>query len=411
MGNYYGSPQNSDLLTRYWIEKFDEKDVIETSTVWLPFFSNRAPLFTPDKLTLDIDIKRGNQKYSKMRTRGSAEYTIGDNINGVKSDRFTNIARVFPLMEDFGAVSADQLNLRSFGESPFMDSGKQGRLRKIALNQMQEITRRMVRGHNLLARSSILEGFQPAIFGTTETGLQYDMYRHADMTFTVANAWDTGGATIWADLEEASARVHHNGQVKPDAFFTKGAVITAMIENADFSSKADNRRFNLIGIGASDKSGANPVTSMPSKYQKYIDAGWMYRGWVQLSSGYELHVFVTNDWYEEDAGTIVDQVPDQYGLVCATDARADRYFGPDEKLPLTSGDTREMTELTGIDFTAPPVSGLGIKNPNGLIMPEMFYFDMYKAEDRSNLTIRGQSAPIYVTTHTDVYCTLKNLTT
>jgi hypothetical protein len=396
------------------IDGFDEHEIIAVSTVWLPFFGDpnaegSKTLFSPDRNAVDIDIKRGNEKYAKMRLRGSGSQTLGANIDGLRAEKFSSISRKYPLMEELYPINAEQLDWRSFNDNPYMDSDKQSRLRKLAKHGADEIMRRMTRSFNLLAREAIIEGQMSALFSTTNPDYIYDFYRHPDLTYTVGTAWDAAG-DVMSDLDEACQRVQRLGKTRPDAFFTKGAVTTAMTENTNFSNLADNRRFNLVGIGSSDRVGENPITSMPSRYQKFVNSGWNYKGWIQTSEGYMLHIFVTPDYVEEDDETFTDMVPDGYGILCNTLARCDRYFGPDEKLPITPSRARVYEELFGIGLMIPN-DQLNIKNRNALIRPDMFYYDAYANENWTNITIRAQSAPIYATIHTDAFCTMKGLTT
>jgi hypothetical protein len=407
------TPQNADLFTRYMIDGFDEHEHIAVSTVWLPFFGDPATggktLFSPDRNVVDIDIKKANEKYAKMRMRGVGSQTLGTLIKGLKNEKYTSISRTYPLMEDFHVITADQLNQRAFNDNPYMDATKQQRLRKLAVSGSNEIIRRFVRSFNLLARESIIDGQMSAIFGTVNSDLIYDMYRHPDLTMTVTNAWDTGAGDVMGDLDTICQRVQRLGKVPPDAFFTKGAVTTAMMENTAFGALADNRRFNLIGMGSSDRLGENPISSMPPRYQKFVDAGWNYKGWVQTSEGYMIHVFVTPDYVEEDSGTFTDQVPDGYGIVCNTSVRCDRYFGPDEKMPIIPMRQEMYRQLLGIDLMIPSIPPM-IKNAGALIRPDMFYYDIFGNENWTNVTVQVQAAPIFVTTHTDAFATLKGLT-
>lgn len=414
MSNFQNTPQNVDLFTRYMMEGFDEHEHIAVSTVWLPFFGDAKyggrTLFSPDRNAVDIDIKKANEKYAKMRLRGEGgPQTIGSNIKGLKSEKFTSITRKYPLMEDFFPITAEQLNWRSFGQSADAPGDKQSRFRRLALAGSNEIIRRFVRSFNLLAGESVLEGQQSAIFGTTKTDLIYDFYRNPNLTFTVANAWDTGTGTVLADLDEACRRVQIYGKTRPSAFFTKGSVLNAMVENTNFSNLADNLRFNLIGIGSSDKMGANQVSTMPSSYQKFIDSGWNYRGWVETPEGYTLNIFTTPDYVQEDDDTLTDMVPDGWGLVCNPFVRCDRHFGPDEWLPPTSSKIAFYNETLGFNLLAPPLPGK-IKGSSDLVRPDMFSYNAFENENHTNFTIEVQSAPIFVTTHTDAFCTLKGMT-
>ena len=410
----FNTPQTPDLFTRYMVDGFNENDIISVGTPWLPFFGDpnaegSQTLFSPNRNALDIDIMKGNEKYAKMRLRGSGTQNIGEIIKGLRSEQFTTVSRTYPLMEDYGSISAAQLDERLFNENPYMDKTKQASFRTLARRQYNEIIRRFVRSFNLLAKQSILEGVQDAIFGTTNSDLQYDFYRDSDLFYTAPIAWDQTNAVIMANLDTICERVHQKGKKKPDAYFGAGDTIDAMINGTTFASQASNRRFNLTGIGSSDKVGANPVSTMPAKYQKFVDNGWMYRGWIQTPKGYELHLFTTTDYVEEDNGDITPMIPDGTGLVCYSQARCDRYFGPDERLPITPQRQRMYEEFMGIGIGASLPAN--IDNPGALVRPDMFYFDGWPNELWTNFQLRCQSAPIYATTHTDAFGVISGLTT
>lgn len=409
------NPTTVDSFTRYMQEMFDENEFKQISTCWLPFFGDVAAggsktLFSPDKNVVDIHIKKAKQSYAKMRLRGIPTETIGDTIKRLMSEKYTSISRTYPLMEDKGSIGAEQLLDVGFGKNPYMDTTKQQRMRELAINIFNEIAPRFVAGFNLLAKDSILTGFQPAIFGTTDSGLKYDMLRSSNLFDSPTTAWDQSGATILADIDEMCFRVKTEGNLIPDAIFTSGTVIRAMKNNEEFSNLANNRRFNIVGLGSSDSVGENPISTMPTYYQKFVDSGWIYIGWLLTDSGYKLNIFTTPDFTQEDNGDVIKLMDDDKALVCSTKARCDRYFGPSEMLPITPTMAREQNELFGIALSVIDTS-IQIKNKNALIRPDMFYTHAFRNQENTNATIKVQSAPIYATIHTDAFGVLEDLIT
>jgi hypothetical protein len=394
-------------------EMFDENMFKHVSTCWLPFFGDATAggsktLFSPDRNVVDIQIKKAKMSYAKMRLRGIPTDNIGDTIKRLRNERYTSVSRTFPLMEDAGSIGAEQLLDVGFGNNPYMDTTKQQRMRELAVDMFNEIAPRFVSGFNLLAKDSILTGFQPAIFGTTDSGLKYDFLRSTNLFNSPTTEWNVSGATILADIDDMCTRVFREGKLKPDAMFTSGTVINAMINDADFSSLADNRRFNLVGIGSSNKMGENPITTMPTQYNKFVQSGWLYKGWIQTPEGYELHLFVTPDYTQEDNGDVIELMDSDKALICSTQARCDRYFGPSEMLPFTPSMIREQEEIFGISLSVVNTS-IMIKNKSALIRPDMFYTHAWRNQGNTNATVRVQSAPIFPTIHTDAFGVLEDL--
>ena len=396
------------------VDRFDQNDFVKPSMVWTPFFGDpnaggSRTLFSTDKNDVDIDIRKSTNTYAKLVMRAQ----IGDHIGTKKNltnEQFTTLSRKYPFIQEKGAVNASQLNNRVFGENPYsMTATKQSRLRFLAYEQHVKSMQRIVNTFNILAGESILNGEMPAIFGTANPSLIYDMNRDPSLFYTPATQWDAGGATIWDDIETISDRVHKTGFVMPDAMFIGRVAMQAMLENPDFANLAENRRFNLVGLGSSNKTGQNPVSTMEPKFQKFVDAGWAYRGWIQTAQGYTLNVFTTPLFVNEEDGTPVPSMPEDKAMICYSQARCDQYFGPDEFLPLTGQMVQFYQEMLGISPESVPVDRL--KDPNGWVRPEMFSCRATPTSDWKAVNIETHAAPIFATIHTDAFGNLQNLVT
>jgi len=401
------TPNAADPFSRFMAEMYDERDLISVSTGFLSFFGNPAnggkTFFSPDKNIVDIDIIRGNEKIAALIPRGTVSRSLGSLQKNVSDQNYTSFSRKFPLSEEEGDLSAEQLIDRVAGENPYQQATQQSRLRILARDKHTENMRRTIRMFEVLAVQSLMTGKQDAIIGTSDTNLQYNFQRSAGNTITVTIGWNQTSATIMADIDTACDRARTQGKVMPDFMGIGGNAMDAFLADPDVKEKADNRRFELIEI--SDK---NPV---PAKFAKQIAGGWVPRGRLRTPKGYELWMFTYVDVYTNSSGNPVKYMPETKAVITSVAmARMDRYFGPRERLPFTPAEIAEYQSLFGLNLAASPMPPK-VRAAGDVIRPEMFYTDAYRTADKKKLSIRTQSAPIFATTVTDGVVVLDGLVT
>ncbi len=401
----YNAPQANDNYSRFMVEAFDDRELISVPTAFQAFFgrpeSNGQTVFSPDALSVVIDIIRGNRTIAPLIQRGS----VGRIIKGQKNTqegKYSNFNRVFPLIEEEGDISAAQLLLRLAGELPFQSQSKLDRMRVYALKIHTEHIRRIARTFELLASLSIRTGKMPAVIGTTNSALEYDFRRNAAHTVTPVAKWDQAGTDIFADIDAGCDKVYKNGKVKPDMFLIGGGAMDGILKNTDFKEKSDNRRFELILV--SDK---NPV---PAKFQRFVDAGFTARGRLLTPKGYELWMFSYIGIYTDLDGNEQDYLPQDEAILASSMARCDRFFGPSEVLPSVSAQNAWYQEMFGFSPLAAPMP-LNIEDVSRAIVPAMFYNDAYQSKDNKTVSIRTQAAPIFATTMTDGFLTFEDVLT
>jgi len=400
------SPIAMDPFARFMVAAFKEEEIIGVPSGFQSFFGNPAGFglthFSPDANLVDIDIQRGNEKLAALIPRGTVSRPLGSTQKNQRAEKFTSFSRKYPLSEEEGDISADQLINRIAGENPYAGATRESRLRVLALLQHKESIRRSVRMFEVLAAQSILTGKMDAIIGTTDTNLQYDFKRRATHNDTVSNPWDGGSADIQGDLTSACDLIRADGHSMPDGLFLGKSAIGAIINDTDMKAKADNRRYELIQVSTN-----NPV---PDKYARFVESGWIPRGLLRLDSGYELWMFCYLDVFTDSAGDPQPYMPIDEAIVMSVNSRFDRYFGPPELLPPTAAKRAMYSELFGFDPAMPSVPA-NIKGTGSIVMGEMFYGDAYIGSQGKNVTIRTQSAPIFATTQTDNIVKLDGLIT
>jgi hypothetical protein len=401
------TPNNVDLFTRVVAEMFDEKQLITVPTAGQAFFGNPAnasqTIFSPDANAIDIDIIKSGKTIAALIPRGMVSRPLGTTQKNIETQKFSSFSRKFPLSEEEGDIECDKLLNRMAGESATSGNTRYQRARVHAARIHMESIRRTVRMFEVLAFQSILTGKQDAIIGTSNTDLQYDFLRdHTNLTDTPGTKWDAGGVDIIGDIDGMCFNLESIGNCNPDAMFIGGGAFGAFIKDTTVKGIADNPGYTFIRAGKN--------ITMPAKYQRWVDSGWIFQGWIKTFLGYELWIFTYNKTYTNLSGVNTLYMPTDSVLITDTDARADRYFGPPESLPIDPLRQQLYLHYFGVDMSA-PLMPPNIMNQGAIIDPAMFYCDVYKSADEKRLTIRTQSAPIFATTQTDAFGVLNSVLT
>lgn len=406
MGISNTTPNAVDGFTRYGAEEFDEREIIGASTGFQALFGNPAngsqTLFSPDKNAVDVDIIRGNERTAALLPRGTVSRPLGTTQRNMTEGKYTSFSRKFPLSEEEGDISGDQITNRMPGETASQTRTRLERLRGLSVKIYHEAIRRHVRLFEILAASSILNGNMPAILGTTNTDLIYDFKRNSDHAFSAGTAWDDDDPDILGDIDTCCNLIRANGKVRPDFMGIGGTALKTMLLDETFRSYCDKQRYNFVQAGMG--------LIMPPQYQRLVDAGWIFQGVLRTPVGHELYIFTYMDVYEDSDGEVKFYLPEDEAFITSTRARFDRYFGPPEMLPLIPARVQMYQELLGFNLDMAPMPPR-IQNPSGVINPAMFYLDAYASADWKRLTIRCQSAPIFATTQTDAVVHMDNLLT
>ena len=391
------TPLPSDGYSRAMALGFDEKVHIGNATGFQSIFGRTAngsqTIFATDSAVVEIDILRGNERLAALIQRGAAARPITGQDN-TQTQQFTTFARQYPLIEEEGDIGAAELILRNMGENPFSGRTQLERLRDKASRIHNEHVRRIIRLQEVLAAQSVLLGTQVAILGTTNTDLIYDFHRLATHSSTVSPLWDGSSPTIMADIDGQCDLIRQDGHANPDVMILGSEGMAAFIADTNVQTLADNRRFELIDVNS------NPV---PPKLQFLMDSGFIPRGRLQTPQGYTLWMFTYVEVFTNSGGTATPYMDVDKVIIFSSDARCDRYFGPPEVLPMSPQKLQFMTETFGIAVAGMPGN---IKAASGVITPDMFYFDAYKAANDKSVTIRTQAGVIFPTTMTDAFITI-----
>lgn len=399
------TPNPVDQYTRFFVNIFDSRTVQATPRSFQSFFGNPAggglTIFELDQALAEIEIiKADGEKLAPLVHRGQSSTPI--DVDRITDYEWSNIGRVWPLAELLSNINSAKLLLRNPGDNPYARRTQLDRARQKARDLHYEHMRRLIRLFEYLASVSILTGKQPVIKGTTNTDLIYDFYRLASHTIGVPVAWDTGSADIIADIDNALDVGRADSYRTLDFMAIGGTAMAAFTNDDNIQKLADNLRFELINI--------DNKASIPQKYKRYIDAGWIARARLVTYQGREIYIFCNNDVYTDEAGATVNYMPLDKAFLLSTEARFDRHFGPRDRLPVTPMEVQWYQQMFGMNMMAPMLPP-NTSTEGNIIVPEAFFFDAYPGKDKKNVTMRTQAAPIFATTETDAIVVLEDLIT
>lgn len=402
MSNFTSTPQVQDPYSRMIGVAFDERKIIGVPTGFLSWFGRPGfgkTLYSETATVVDIDIMRGSQKTAALVPRGNITKPIGGTKKTLEGSRYTSFSRRFPLSLEEGVVTADQLEFRQMGELAHLPKDIMTRLRTLLLDEHEEQVRRTVRLFERLAAQSIVTGKQDAILGGGPDN-QYNFMRKASHTFASVGtygSWGTAGSNVLGCISAGCDLIRKDGNVTPDFALASRESLDGLMKNTEFATYAESRRINLTQWGAD--------TPMPAKFQRFVDAGMIFRGRLDTKDGYTLYVFTyLDEYWDDETETLKPYLPADTFLIGSSMALCDRYFGPAVYIPKSPAEVQEMQFYLGIN----PAAGMmpqNIRGANDVISPNMFYFDAYK-NSRKSFMVESQSAPIFVPTMTDAWVTI-----
>lgn len=400
-----GTPNAADQYSRFMVELFDQRNAYSIPTAFQSFFGNPAggglTIFERDQGILEIDIiKADGEKLAELVHRGQSSNAV-DNSH-ITDYEFSNVGRKWLLAESLSNINSAKLLDRGPGDSPYARRTQLDRARQKARDLHFEHIRRQSRLWEFLARESIMTGKQPVILGTTNSEWFYDFYRLPTHTIGVPIPWDNGSQDILLDLDNALTLVEVDSGRVLDFLGLGGDAMRAFIKDTTVAALADNRRFELIQV--------SQTLPVPPEFARFVQNGWTAYGLLRTPYGRTLWIFTNSKTFTDSAGSPENYMPLDKALLLSSSARFDRYYGPRDRLPITPMEAQWYMQFFGFSMDAPPMP----PNPSAdtdIILPEAFYFDAFAPEDKKNVTMRTQSAPIFATTETDAIVVLEDLIT
>ena len=398
---FNGTPLQVDMFSRYYASFFDEKAYITERTAAQSFFgrpeTNSYTIFSPDAIDIDIDIARGNEKLANMGIRGTAGKFVGFGNTHQDSQigQVSTFSRQFPLIEEIFNIGSHQLNARLPGEGPYEGLDKSARLRELGRRAYLELVRRTVRLQEVLAWQSLTLGVQSAQSLTDTTTNIYDYRRNSGNSPSLTHGWGNAAGTPLTDIDALADALLANGKLMPDGLVLGGITMRYLQANSQVSTNYANKLyFDLLQFGTDFTAGP--------EFDRYVAAGLLPYGRLRTPKGYVFTVFVLPYGYTNSSNVFTKYFNDTGAFMFSSQARADRFFGPAERIDDTPQEQLEIMQRFGFNPMSPPLP-MNIKDPGNVVLPQQFYVDAYKSEDKKSITMRVQTAPIFATTQTDAF--------
>jgi len=399
----YETPAAVSLYTRYWQEAIDYGLMINVpkgfqSLFGEPMGNGGRTRFVTDAKTIDFDVRDGSQQVTTLIHRGTVMEPLNKKI--LKGGNFTSFNRAFPLGEDEGIVSADQLLERAHGEQPYQPKTQLDRARALARDIFDEQIRRAVRTQEIMAAQMIKTGKMDLIIGTAKADEQIDTKRLATHTITPGAKWNVAGTDLLGDMDTAATLTTRDSGAVCDAMVMGSGIPGYLAKNTDILAYA-----NLTGPGTSGVQlvyfGEN-VKPGP-QFNAMIANGFNPICRLVTTMGRSITCFTYEGGYKDAAGTFVPYIGTDEAIFVSSQAACDRYFGPPEQLPISAQARQDYLEIFGFNLDTPPVPA-NLDTGNGVIVPAEFFPHVMRAKDEKSFKIRLQYAPMYITRDTNAFC-------
>lgn len=389
------TPSVLDAYSRVMSPAFDEKKIIGVSTLFQSMFGGPAgvTLQSFDSEVVSLNITRGNEKTAKWVVRGADSQNIGPDKKDLKITQFTELNRVFPLIEETDTITANELLKRLPQEVPFAPWSKQERARVLAMEYHWEHVKRTLRKKEIAASEAMRVAQQTVTEGTTAEVIPF--YRNSNLSKALATTFSNAATDVDGEFLTGCQAIRRYGKSNAVGCLIGNQSFIDFVNRTDMQTMADNRRLTFLQMGRDP----GPMPADPI-FNQIVAGGGQYQGWYKVGS-WTLHFFTYIDGWENDAGTTFTQfMPDDETLLFATAARRDRQYGPSDILPPDAHTRNVMSDLFGLSpeglvASMPP----GIKNES-IIDPRMFYLS---AERKGNKTyeVNTQCAPLFVPVSVD----------
>lgn len=389
------------IFSRLMIEPIDQRLQDRVPVGFQSFFGPQnggREKFVLDSEVMEFDVRKGNRGISTFVHRG----IYGEALNKPKhvGEKFTSLARTFPLLHDTGLVTAAQLNKRTFNESPYMPLTQFERAQKNAKQIAEDIINDFIYGMEYSAAQMIKTGKMDLIYNTSSSDEQLDTKRDSDHTFTVTASWATAGTSILDSIDSMATLVIQDSNQTPDFCIAGYSIPGYLAANTEILALAGVRGagtsgFSLIYFGDNFKPDA--------KYQRLIDSGFTPICLLLTKMGRRIALFTYEKTYVRSASTTYYMGAKEF-ILGSTSAMCDRMFGPPEKLDPTDQMVKDWDQLFGYSPESPQMPP-NVENP-GVLNPLAFSCDVMRAPGNKAYEINVQAAPVYITRDTDafVYC-------
>ena len=399
------TPATFDIFSRMLAGSSKERNYVRLRTAGQKFFGrpgNGFTAFSRDANALDIEIVRSNQKLAPLMPRGMVGRFIGSLHQDVQFDQGTMFSRKYPFIEETANIGADQINYRVIGdEAPYENLTDADRLRILGQRAYIELSNRVFRTQEFLAWQALTLGIQSVQSLSDTTVNIYDYRRASANTVTPTHGWGNALGVPLTDIDSLCDQLLFIGQEIPTFMVWGGTTMKYFLNNSQVTTAYANKlyfellRFEL-GQGA-----------LAAEFAPFVEAGLIPFGQIKTPKGYSFTIFTYPYMYDSSTTatkTAAKYFGDTLCLMGSTTARCDRYFGPNETMPMGPSEGADIMAAFGFNPATPPITQ-NVEG-SGTLLPQMVYSDAYRSPDRKHWTVRVQGAPVFVPVQTDAWGTM-----
>lgn len=382
--------------TRYMAQGFDKANIRKIPTGFSCMFgrSNEENHDSRNNLMVNIDIRRANEiTPARIVPRG----TMATPMNRVQTvgTQYSSFTHGFPLFEEQGSISKDDLQRRFFNEMDVSSRSERSKLKELAMRIHTEHFKKIALRCEIQACQAVLTGTQDMVQGGG-AGNILDFLRDSDNFITVDAEWDTTSDPE-ADLVAGCEQMRIAGMTSPAFIGMNSVTFKAYRDNAKTLAMVNKDLYAWISFSNA---------ALPPDLAFLTQNGWTFAGISKLSNLQSVPFFIYDDTYME-SGTYHKFLPDGTVLMFPKNTRLDRWVGPSDLLEMTPTEERIYQEVLGFPPSM-PLSQMGI--PAGVpFTVEMFHCHMEKFPKVVHL--ETQAAVIYAPIDTDSIVVLDGCTT
>ena len=282
-----------------------ERSIKPTTALVDTFFPSVQTFLTE---TVDVEYQKGGRRMAPFVVPG----TKGVNIAREGSKIRTYKA---PLMKPKRPITASDIARRGFGETIYSQRTPEQRAQELRARDMAELIDSCVRREEWMAAQALLNGSYQ-INGYADDGktqvidtVTFEGFTNKITITGDANTWNASTAKIYDDIGDASQTIRRNAGQIPTVAICSANIVEYLLSNTQIK--------NYLMVPSRDN------LALMSIQPRLVRPELMRVAYV---SALNLDVYAYDGGYEDDDGSFVPYIPDDY-MIIGVPGRGKRLFG------------------------------------------------------------------------------------
>lgn len=289
----------SDAITRTMIAAYEAS---APPTMFLTEMFSGTEFYNSERFEYD-EIRNSEKMVAPMPAMDT-----GYNFN--KRKRFHNKDFAAPTYSEAIGINSFELLKRQYGDHPFQSIDFRANLTRHILSDVRKVDEMFRRSIEFQASQILQTGALSLVDSDGNVTFAESFGVKSSHFFTTANAWDTGSATIFDDIDTAAQLIRVDALMDPDELIMGEPSFAAFMADPQVVAELDNRRIDVGAIRPSMRGG-----------------GAVWKGRYHIR-GYEYDIWTYNGRYDDiQTGTSTRFINDTTCLVRASRAQLTKTFG------------------------------------------------------------------------------------